>query len=411
MRRGRTARLHWALAVSALLGGCQLATPPAPDTSLTASPAGRPTGSATREAIASASAAVPTVGPGPTLTGLDIRVPANTGGPLTPAFSSERTRYAVTVDSDISALGVVPTVSTSDAVGITVGGNPVTSGESATVPVPVGRSEIAVAVAAADGSGANTYTLEVDRQDIGSVVEKFQRLTFSDPATGETMGYRLFVPDGYDATRSYPLVLFLHGAGERGTDNEVQLTANQGATVWATPEEQAKHPAFVLAPQSGGSPRTLGWTSLAKHGQNAPFDPQKELVTAYDILQHVKGEYHVDSRRLYVTGVSLGGFGAYAMAIAHPEEFAAVVPICGGGDPARLAAIAKIPIWIFHAAKDPTVRVGYSRNSVAALKRAGGHPRYTEYPADAYFYPSEHFSWTSAYATVEMRDWLFAQAG
>jgi predicted peptidase len=94
----------------------------------------------------------------------------------------------------------------------------------------------------------------------------------------------------------------------------------------------------------------------------------------------------------------------------HPAEFAAIVPVSGGGDPARLKTIAKIPIWIFHAAKDPTVGVGFSRNSVAALKRAGGHPKYTEYPAGAYFYPSAHYSWTSAYATAEMRDWLFAQS-
>jgi predicted peptidase len=252
--------------------------------------------------------------------------------------------------------------------------------------------------------------VDVERGDIRPVVDKFRNLSYSDPATGETMGYRLFVPDNYDATRSYPMVLFLHGAGERGSDNEAQLTANRGATIWATPEEQAKHPAFVLAPQCPFDSRTQGWTSLSTHGQNDPFKPQKELATAYDILAKVKGEFNIDRTRIYVTGVSMGGFGAYTIAIAHPNDFAAIVPICGGGDPAGLAAIAKVPIWIFHAASDPTVRAGYSRNSVAALKKAGGHPRYTEYPAGTYFYPTAHYSWTTTYANGEMRDWLFEQS-
>jgi predicted peptidase len=352
----------------------------------------------------------PTAHPGSTLNGLTILVPAGTGGELTPAFSPELTEYSINVDSDISAVDVVPTVADPAAVSVSVADNSASTGKTNMVGVGVGSSRIAVVVSAVDGSLSTTYTVDVERQDITPVVDKFRKLSYLDPATGETMGYRLFVPDNYDATRSYPLVLFLHGAGERGSDNEAQLTANQGATIWATPEEQAKHPAFVLAPQSGFTTKKQGWTSLETHGQNAPFKPQKELVTAYDILQEVKGEFSIDPSRIYVTGLSMGGFGAYSIAIAHPNEFAAIVPICGGGDPAGLAAIAKIPIWIFHAAKDPTIRVGYSRNSVAALKKAGGHPKYTEYAASAYFYPTAHFSWTTTYANPDMRDWLFEQS-
>jgi predicted peptidase len=349
---------------------------------------------------------MPPVYPGATLRSLDVLVPPGTGR-LSPAFAPDHTRYSLEVDGDISAVSLVPTAD--DATLISVNGSAAPSGDRTTVAIPVGSSEVTVEVAAIDGIGATTYLFDVRRRDMRPIVDKFLKLQFDDPATGETMGYRLFVPDGYDPARSYPLVLFLHGGGERGSDNEVQLTANQGATIWATPEEQAKHQAFVLAPQCGGSPKTLGWTSIAAHGQTAPFDPQTELLTAYDILHKVEREYRIDPARIFVTGVSQGAFGTFAIAIAHPREFAAIVPIAGGGDPKKLATIAKMPIWIFHAAKDPIVGVGFSRNSVAALKHAGGHPRYTEYPAATFFYQSAHFSWTSAYASAEMRDWLFAQ--
>ena len=379
MGLGRGFRLVSLLAGSTLFGACQLATPATP----TPIPA---TASGPHATPAS------TAHPGSILSGLTILFPARTGGELTPAFTPNLTDYSINVDSDISAVGIVPAVADPETETIAVAGNSASSGKPNTVGVGVGSSRIAIEVSAADGSPSTTYTVTVERADMTPLVDKFRKLSYTDPATGETMGYRLFVPDNYDSARSYPLVLLLHGAGERGTDNEAQLTANQGATIWATPEEQAKHPAFVLAPQSGGSPKTQGWTSLATHGQPDPFRPQKELVTAYDILEKVKGEFNIDRGRIYVTGMSMGGFGAYAIAIAHPDEFAAIVPVCGGGDPAGLAKIAKTPIWDFHAAKDPTVGVGFSRNSIAALKRAGGHPRYTEYPAAAYFYPTAHFS-------------------
>jgi dienelactone hydrolase len=404
MSLGRGVRLVSLLAVSALFGACQLATSA---TSSAPAPLGA---SVTPRSAAAHATPAPTAHAGSTLSGLTILVPAGTGGGLTPAFSPYLTDYSINVDGDISAVGIVPTVADPKAVRIAVAGGSTSTGKITMVGVGVGSSQIAVEVSAADGSPSTTYMVDVVREDIGPVVDKFRKLTYADPATGETMGYRLFVPDNYDPARSYPLVLFLHGSGERGSDNEAQLTANQGATIWATPEEQAKHPAFVLAPQSGFDTRTQGWTSLSTHGQNDPFRPQRELGTAYDILEKVRGEFNIDKGRIYVTGVSMGGFGTYTLAIAHPTEFAAIVPICGGGDPARLATIAKLPIWIFHAAKDPTVGVGFSRNSVAALKKAGGHPRYTEYPASAYFYPTAHYSWTSAYANAEMRDWLFEQS-
>jgi len=154
----------------------------------------------------------------------------------------------------------------------------------------------------------------------------------------------------------------------------------------------------------------IGWTSLMLYGLEKPFEPQDQLVTAYNILQKVKGEYNIDRKRIYITGLSMGGFGTFSLAIAHPTEFAALVPICGGGDPAKLASISKIPIWIFHAQEDPVIPVHMSRDSVKALEDAGGTPKYTEYPAGTYFFPSAHYSWVPAYANTEMRDWLFNQS-
>jgi predicted peptidase len=282
---------------------------------------------------------------------------------------------------------------------------------------------VKVVVSASNGK-STTYTITVTRENIQPVADKFLKLNYADPDTGITMGYRLFVPENYDSTKTYPLVLFLHGAGETGSDNEIQLTANQGAAVWAKPEEQAKHPSFVLAPQSNRDPEAdltknnfgkIGWTSLMLTGPvvsdtGNPFQPLDQLVTAYDILTKVMGEYSVDPKRVYVTGVSMGGFGTFAIAIAHPDDFAALVPICGGGDPTKLSTIAKIPIWIFHAEEDPAIPVQFSRDSDAALKAAGGTPKYTEYPKGTFFFPIAHFSWVPTYANSEMRDWLFQQS-
>ena len=172
------------------------------------------------------------------------------------------THYSIAVESDISHIGIVPNLPGGSTDSVTVNGVDATAGTAVGVEPPVGSSETSVVVASASGT-RTTYTIAVRRDDIGPVVDKFLKLSFSDPATKVTMGYRLFVPDGYDPKRSYPLVLFLRGAGERGTDNEIQLTANRGATAWATPEKQAKHAAFVLAPQSNGKPdSTTGWTSF-----------------------------------------------------------------------------------------------------------------------------------------------------
>lgn len=381
--------------MSFVLCACGVTTPATPDTMLTS----------------------PALKQGPGLSGLKVLVTIGGGSDLVPAFSPDITEYALSINSEITGIGVVPSLPDQSNDNITIDGNITETGTTVTIMPAVGTSNIKVVVNALNGKNT-TYTITVHREDIQPFVNKFLKLTFTDPATRIDMGYRLFIPENYDPKRSYPLVVFLHGAGETGSDNEIQI-ANQGATVWSRPEEQAKHPSFVLAPQSNMDPSAdktlnrygnIGWTSLMRYGLAKPFESEDQLVTAYDILQKVKGEYNIDRKRIYLTGLSMGGFGVFSLAVGHPDEFAALVPICGGGDPAKLASISMTPIWIFHAQEDPTIPVQMSRDSVKALEDAGGTPKYAEYPASTYFFPTAHFSWIPSYANTEMRDWLFQQS-
>lgn len=251
-----------------------------------------------------------------------------------------------------------------------------------------------------------------------TAAETFGKFSFTDPESGIVMGYRLFVPDNYSPSEKCPLVFFLHGAGESGSDNEAQLYANRGAAVWAEPEEQAKRPCFVLAPQNPLDPNAdklrpfgkNGWTSLLALGFDAPFSPEPALDTAYKILRQVMSEYGIDENRVYGTGLSMGAFGIFAMAVEHPHVFAALVSVCGGLNPGIAGFMADVPVWQFHAEDDPVVPVGFSRDTVKALQAAGGNPKYTEYPKGTLSVGNPHASWIPAYATGEMREWLFRQS-
>ena len=353
----------------------------------------------------------------PRLNSLDVQATAGGIGSLSPAFSETAFDYTLQVQSDINEVAVVLGTRHGSAFNMNLNGDSVTSGVPHVVKLAVGDNPVRVEVKDRTNMRA-VYTVTITREDIRPVVDSFKKMTFHDPATGVTMGYRLFVPEGYDSTRSYPLVLFLHGAGESGSDNEHQLTANQGATIWAKPREQARHPCFVLAPQNPKDPEATspedfgrrGWTTLLRRGFADPFKSEPALETAFRVLQQVMADYRIDRKRVYATGLSMGCFGVFAMNVDHPDAFAAVVGICGGLDPAKAAALADKPVWVFHAAQDPIVDVRFSRETVKALREAGGKPRYTEYGREVYFAPAAHWSWVPAYASSEMKDWLFAQS-
>jgi lysophospholipase L1-like esterase/dienelactone hydrolase len=229
--------------------------------------------------------------------------------------------------------------------------------------------------------------------------EEYEARTFVG-TDGAKLGYRLLTPRNYDATKKYPLVVFLHGAGERGADNAAQL--KYGAPLFLKPESREKYPCFVIAPQCPPEQTwsaVKGWT-----GPNAfeeePTAPMKLLLGALDV---VLKEFSIDQDRLYVTGLSMGGYGTWDLLTRQPQRWAAAVPVCGGGDVARIAPAKGVALWALHGALDPTVPVIRSQEMIAALEAADGKPQYSEYPY------VKHDSWTTAYGEPELLPWMFAQ--
>ncbi len=244
--------------------------------------------------------------------------------------------------------------------------------------------------------------VRADEPDLRNRLEK--RVYTS--ADGQSLRYRLFVPANYDPQQKYPLILFLHGAGERGSDNEAQLKHAQ-VLRFISDEVQAKHPCFLVAPQCPASEKgeQHRWVEVY-WGLEKPHDtpaPSKAMRLVIELLDALAKQYRIDPERRYVTGLSMGGYGSFDLCIRRPQDFAAAVPICGGADDAKAKQIAHIAFWVFHGGADSVVPTGRSRSIVAALKAAGANPRYTEYPGVG------HNSWSRAYLEPDLVEWLFAQ--
>jgi predicted peptidase len=168
--------------------------------------------------------------------------------------------------------------------------------------------------------------------------------------------YVLFLPHGYDGKKPFPLILFLHGFGQKGTDGRKQVEIGLGPAI----RKQETTFAFITVfPQSHQG----GWTVDSEDGQRA-----------LAILDEVAKHYRVDAQRVYLTGVSMGGEGTWSLAAAHPEHWAAIVPLCGGGDPKQAAKIKNLSCWYFHGDADQVVRVRQSRDMIWTLRQAGGEP-------------------------------------
>jgi predicted peptidase len=219
---------------------------------------------------------------------------------------------------------------------------------------------------------------------------------------GATIPYCLFVPKGYDAKQKYPLILFLHGAGERGNDNGRQLL-HPDVLQLVTAKQAAKNPCFVVAPQCPAVAKwvDVNWWQRPHH--RTPEKPAEPMRLTLEMLDGLTKEYSIDADRIYVTGLSMGGYGTFDLLVRRPAYFAAAVPLCGGADDARAKDFAHVPIWVFHGSKDGAVPVERSRSVVEALKKAGGNPKYTEYEGEG------HLIWKRAYAEPELADWLFSQ--
>jgi predicted peptidase len=192
--------------------------------------------------------------------------------------------------------------------------------------------------------------------------------------------YLLFLPADYEkAEKPFPLILFLHGAGERGDDLSKVKKHGPPKIV----ETKKDFPFIVVSPQA---PLRGGW-------QN------KSLLA---LLDEIEGKYKVDKDRVYLTGLSMGGYGTWRLAAAAPERFAAIVPICGGGDPKSAEKLKGLPIWVFHGAKDNAVPLKRSEDMVKALKDAGHEVKFTIYPN------AGHDSWTETYNNPELYKWLLS---
>ena len=232
------------------------------------------------------------------------------------------------------------------------------------------------------------------------VSQAFVAKEFKPQADGPSLQYRILSPANYDANQKYPVVLFLHGAGERGDDNLAQL--KHGMSEFAKEETRKKFPAFVIAPQC---PKNRKWVevdwSAAEH--SSPENPSEPLGLTLKLLDQMQKDFSIDANRIYVTGLSMGGYGTWDALERRPEFFAAGIPICGGGDLAGAKVMKDVPIWCFHGDNDGAVPVKRSRDMIAAIKAAGGDPKYTEYPGVG------HDSWTATYKNPEVIAWLFAQ--
>lgn len=234
----------------------------------------------------------------------------------------------------------------------------------------------------------------------------FEKRTFLGK-DGQTLPYRILFPENYDPAQKYPLVLFLHGSGERGNDNEKQLL--HGAKVFLDAQNRSKFPCIVIAPQC---PKDGYWASTKFERTKYPidfdfnynYDITEGLNLAIELTKSIVKSEAVNKKKVYITGLSMGGMGTFEAVYRFPKLFAAAAPICGGGDAnAYGKKQGKIPFWVFHGAIDGVVVVENSRTMVAKLKALGAKVKYTEYPG------VDHSSWDNAYIEPELLPWMFAQ--
>jgi len=213
--------------------------------------------------------------------------------------------------------------------------------------------------------------------------------------------YRLLGPKSITPGTRYPLVIFLHGAGERGNDNLSQL--KYFPTWMAEQSARQAHPCFVLAPQCRDEQKwvDVDWSKIESTPQSPT--PTVDMLAVIAALEDTLQREPIDPARIYLTGLSMGGYGSWDLAARMPDRFAAVLPICGGGDEATAAKIKDLPIWCFHGDADTAVRVERSRTMIEALRAAGGAPKYSELAGVG------HDSWTPAYRDPDVLAWLFAQ--
>jgi predicted peptidase len=225
---------------------------------------------------------------------------------------------------------------------------------------------------------------------------------------GDTLPYRVLLPKNYDASKKYPLILFLHGSGERGRDNEAQLI--HGGGLFLRDSIRENYPAIVVFPQCSAK---SFWANVDAHFDSTakkviwkfPADttPTTAMRLLLQLIPQLQKDYKLDKNRLYVGGLSMGGMGTFELVRRLPKTFAAAFPICGGANPATAKKLSKVRYWwIFHGLADPVVPVELSKNMADALVKAGAVLRLSLYPGVG------HNSWDNAFAEKDLMPWLFS---
>lgn len=230
--------------------------------------------------------------------------------------------------------------------------------------------------------------------------QEYAKCEFVD-SLNNSIPYRMLSPEHLEQGQTYPLVVFLHGSGERGDDNEKQLL--HGASLFTNPVNAEKFPAFVVFPQC----KDRAWTEKTDERTFLPGAPtpaesrSEELVM--ELIANLTDNYPIDQNRIYIVGISMGGIAAYDLVCRHPEIFTAAVPICGAINPERLASAKNVNFLIFHGEIDDKVPSICSREAYKALNSVGADVDYIEFSGVG------HDCWTSAFNYPNLLPWLFSQ--
>jgi predicted peptidase len=222
---------------------------------------------------------------------------------------------------------------------------------------------------------------------------------------GDTLSYRMLLPENFDPQKHYPVLFFLHGAGERGFDNEAQLV--HGSKLFLNSENRKKYPAIIIFPQC---PPNSYWSNVkidnAKGADRFNFQkggkPNKAMSLLMALVAKMKSEKFTDNDRFHVGGLSMGAMGTFELLRRKPNVFASAFAICGGDHVENVKKYKHMPLWVFHGAKDNVVPIQKSEIVVSELKRLGSEVKFSVYP------DANHNSWDAAFAEPDFLSWIFS---
>lgn len=349
---------------------------------------------------------------------------------LTPAFSPDVTEYSITVQSDIYGVLLTPTCEDGAKITVTASITPAAyGGTDVNEPMVIEKSDMGYVVPLTEtyegydsefvqtatvdvtkGDLKTTYTVTITRECDTDIYNLFTQDKFTG-TDGTEIEYNLYVPTDYDPAKEYPVVLVLHGGGQRTQPTDMILKRYQMATIWAKDSEAGKNQCIVIAPHMVDS-----WYEMEEvNGSSYPISKlSPEGNAAYELLQSVKEKYSVNDDKIYVTGASMGGMGSLTFGYVHTDEFAAIMPCCAREfinedvDYTKYLPLSG-KILYAHAEDDPTCPYSGGQIIMDSLTAAGVDFETRIYPSGTFFYPSAHFSWVPLYGDETVRDWLFAQ--